>query len=63
MTFPGELENDVDGSFLCDFKLLELVWGRSAIVVRSIQVAYRSYDCNIEMEEIIWRESCSSKLL
>jgi len=22
MTFPGELENDVDGSFLYDFKLL-----------------------------------------
>jgi len=38
----GELENDVDGSFLYGFKLLGLC------LCKGVAFKYRSYDCNID---------------
>ena len=53
MTFPGELENDVDGSFLYGFKLLDLCLCKGVVPYWCPVFKYRSYDCNIEMEEMV----------
>jgi len=63
MTFPGRTGNWCGWLVSVWLQALGsvLVWGRSAVLVRSIQVAYRSR--NIEMEEeMVWRKSCSYSL-
>ena len=44
----GELENDVDGSFLYGFKLLGLCLCKGVVPHWCAAFKYRSYDCNID---------------
>jgi len=59
------LEYDIPGrtgSFLYGFKLLGLCLCEGVVPYWCEVFKYRSCDCNIEMDEVVWRESCSFKL-